>query len=763
MTEPTTSPYSDVEIALAAQAEKLQHQETASSHFWRLFNPQNDALLHLRIEPPSLVTLAGSHTPHPSDEPPVHHAKRRAVLRNLRPLIWAVKIVLLPMSATAFALWCLLLWLLKDAELLEAQRDRSETGGSTSGDRSVTGPRMTTSPLESHATFQTADPAFVADVELLAVSSDGTVVAACSARSDLAFWKGRDLQPTIIKLTNVLGGLDGAQVRVTAISLSHDGTICTVGTSEGLAVQWDIQAGMMSRSSHRAEIMTVVVAAHFLPSRVEPSHEPKDIGLSTRQTLSPTLIIYENGTATLWRESGSIRVPLLSRSVRAPVAWCQSEDQQLTLVRPQAGCLEIFNISVLSSATEWLSSTIADANDTSETIICLTIETIQMDQERNQILAFVTASGRISAYDMTRKRLLCSIETDREDITRVGLSSVPLIDCKQCGHLEPDSFLLVCSAGSSVDVYRAIAMLVPNRCSCSTSQLHRSGGSKNTLREKSQHQRSRTSSLTTATLSPTLRPNLGVGPPFNHGPHSRRASELDSKPRPSLETVASDTTDLTLDGFGIDSLLTNAAPQTDSASRSPLDITGAIKLVKIDSIPNERGVWELLKTTLVGVRRKPRVPLNPAQRNNRKSDPAAQVRDSLLSRWEAWSFDLLGHHMFASPILRLEDSQTMPSISEIQERLNDDGSLFRRSAGMRRLVELSNGTAATAIARAATLPSPRPNGVPLLPFTRLSVACSSGSTLVVGFGNMPGVLVLFGEPRVPDNGNSLSPSRKKDL
>lgn len=53
-------------------------------------------------------------------------ALRRPLLPRIKPIFYLLKIVVLPQLLTAFILWLILRFLLKDAELLEAQRERAD-------------------------------------------------------------------------------------------------------------------------------------------------------------------------------------------------------------------------------------------------------------------------------------------------------------------------------------------------------------------------------------------------------------------------------------------------------------------------------------------------------------------------------------------------------------------------------------------------------------------------------------------------------------
>lgn len=55
----------------------------------------------------------------------------RPYLPRIRPVFQFIKIVIIPQCATAFLLWLLLLFLLKDTQLLDARRDRAESSKTT--------------------------------------------------------------------------------------------------------------------------------------------------------------------------------------------------------------------------------------------------------------------------------------------------------------------------------------------------------------------------------------------------------------------------------------------------------------------------------------------------------------------------------------------------------------------------------------------------------------------------------------------------------
>jgi hypothetical protein len=119
-----------------------------------MLNPTQGSLVHLRIEPSTIITLLpDSSSPYPD-----------------RSLFTRSALVVLPIAITTGLLYLLLLYLLKDAELLEAQRDRGPPSASSS---ELDGP---TNATDDRIRFSTLARVMAADVEKLASSRTCKVV-----------------------------------------------------------------------------------------------------------------------------------------------------------------------------------------------------------------------------------------------------------------------------------------------------------------------------------------------------------------------------------------------------------------------------------------------------------------------------------------------------------------------------------------------------------------------------------------------------------
>lgn len=156
--------------------------------------------------------------------------------RTMRPLAWITKIVLIPITVTTATLYGLLLYLLKDADLLEAQRNRPEPNAQE--------PEEVVPPVEGQLSFSTLPRTFMTDVDLVAASKDGSVIVAISLQNELAVWKTRTKTWTAIDTSEILLGSGtsspSAITTLTAVATDERGTFCAVGTGGGIIALWSI-------------------------------------------------------------------------------------------------------------------------------------------------------------------------------------------------------------------------------------------------------------------------------------------------------------------------------------------------------------------------------------------------------------------------------------------------------------------------------------------------------------------------------------------
>ncbi|KAH9063742.1 hypothetical protein EDB83DRAFT_2675212 [Lactarius deliciosus] len=215
-------------------------------HTWHMLNPREDPLSTTR--------------------PQQLHRGRRAFSysRVVRTTARMTRIVVLPIATTVAALYAFLLYLLKDAERLEAQRPRADANSLPL--QSADSP---TTPLA----FSVLPRAHSTDIELLAVSADGRTAAGVSLENELILWA------------------NGAAI--TALALDDTGSLCAAGTGAGVVVIWALSTPTVGRPQRVLRgASSAVTGIHIVNTHVSGGSTPFS---PTRTDHMPTVVTYENG------------------------------------------------------------------------------------------------------------------------------------------------------------------------------------------------------------------------------------------------------------------------------------------------------------------------------------------------------------------------------------------------------------------------------------------------------------------------------------
>lgn len=119
-------------------------------------------------------------------------------------------------------------------------------------------------------------------------------------------------------------------------------------------------------------------------------------------------------------------------------------------------------------------------------------------------------------------------------------------------------------------------------------------------------------------------------------------------------------------------------------------------------------------------------------------------------------YDLQKGELLSSALLALktEDAQVLPANGHGQP-LQNGNSLIQRSAGLRRLVELSGPKPSTA--RSSASASSPAYDTPVLPFTRVSALAVTPERCCVGLGNTAAMLDLRITRKASDTVGSKKP------
>ncbi|KAI3492760.1 hypothetical protein L1887_42557 [Cichorium endivia] len=201
-----------------------------SADLWTSLNPLGASELRVHVEPWTILSLRSSNDA--QSPPSMSTFAGWALFRpRIRAVIWFAKLVILPISGTTALLWMLLLYLLKDTELLDAQRDKSEADPSEGESGSLL--NDSAPHLRPHTSIITN--AHPCDVEFLV--HDGALAASIDNGGGIRIWSvvaasGGD------KGVEVMGSLGRTRAAsdasvVTAAALSAEARWLSIGYESG--------------------------------------------------------------------------------------------------------------------------------------------------------------------------------------------------------------------------------------------------------------------------------------------------------------------------------------------------------------------------------------------------------------------------------------------------------------------------------------------------------------------------------------------------
>ncbi|KAG9318213.1 sterol-sensing domain of SREBP cleavage-activation-domain-containing protein [Chiua virens] len=648
----------------------LNQTQDPSWRLWKVLNPEEQSVVHLRIEVPTIVAFQPAGTVSQSVQQSL-----RSSTPTLDMIFWLLKILPVPMALTILPLYALLLYLLKDVELLEAQHNRGDY-------KTMSGEIKTT--LGDQVLFSTLPRGFATDVELLAASRNGQAVVAVGMQNEVTFWRTEDREPLFIRPYN-----PSAAETISALALDDSGNFLAFGTTSGTINICAISGREIKpcKPLVLADAVSGVAEIHFASGNRKQkvgsnfqSHEPPSI-----------LACYGNGTV--------LQAKLAPRLFSYPVKL----DSSAAVVRANiisilpTGCL-LAAFSLDDGSVE-----IIEPGDDPETlrIQCHLLAGNPVDRvakvyackvtlagDEQTIIGVASDAGVISLWDAASSGCLLVVNKPHGTIGQLRLSPIPLETCHFCGELPTDSLVAAVSVGNTVIFYRVYFPSQSRHCSCpgstpqagailSSGRRSRSSSIASTSPFSSPFSR-RLSSTSTSSDSET-----SSFPVSGHGVLSRRASEKELSRRPAETLTAVDEREAPY----------ALGPVDRSTART--DVT----VVKAGEVTAERGGWDIVSGRVVGIRRISRSQDGP------KPMPSCPTSTGLtstaLDRWECWSYEL------ATSVLR--------------------GSAMSLLSSERHPSPSSKSTV------------PAKQDYPRLPFTRAVAFQVSHSLGVAGFGNTVGV------------------------
>ncbi|PWN44271.1 hypothetical protein IE81DRAFT_365022 [Ceraceosorus guamensis] len=213
--------------------------DSPSASFWMSLNPDGAPHVRVAVEPWSIVSLRSAKGATPQHTRKLPFASWALFRPRIRAIIWFLKLSVLPIGGTTGLLWILLLYLLKDTELLDAQRDKgtiSEEEGESDVSRSGTN-SLNDDSIDVSLTALTG----VHATDIILTDADGSYIASVGIDSSIIVWdtKAASRKVRTHRITvQSLGGTD--TTAVTCVELSASDELLAVGQRSGFVTIYSL-------------------------------------------------------------------------------------------------------------------------------------------------------------------------------------------------------------------------------------------------------------------------------------------------------------------------------------------------------------------------------------------------------------------------------------------------------------------------------------------------------------------------------------------
>ncbi|KAF8531616.1 sterol-sensing domain of SREBP cleavage-activation-domain-containing protein [Gautieria morchelliformis] len=704
-----TDPLAFLQHAMRRAPPAVEDISSPALNLWNTLNPEHDPLVNIRIERPMVVahSVQGSSIPrrdaHRQDIRPHEPMARRA--------FWLLKIVILPIGTTTGCLYLLLLYLLKDTDLLEVQRNRPEDSPEDFAD-------ATASPVGGNVAFTTLPRGFATDVEFIATNHDASVVAIVSAENELLIWNGQYQKLDVWAGFPPGSSTSGALLCITCIAVDFSGQYCAVGTNSGVVCIWNIALGKYSVDTEPRSFSVTLPAsiadlAFVSVDRRRSQENLSHAGIHLQPPEEGFCIVAtcDNGTAfhtdpRFATAIHSIQPSHTDSVLRAHLLRTADHDSAHVAYTYYDGTAELFSPADNYS---WESICLVQPGSHVDPVTELCLNSIKVDGSYGVVLGVATTAGVVSLWDPAKGECISLLDNAFGAVTRLRIAPMLSQPCQRCGEFTPDAFILTFSVGHTVFVHRASLSSMTKRCTCPVARkvvltrgetFGRRSRSSSTTSESSSPSRTRLKLPAITSLPPA---DVSAFPVSGHGVHSRRAGaekDINRRASETLSTIQSEPE--RSDVFSQRPLsILKGLPSVTAGASSPWR---SLVLDQLTDISCERGGWDLIDGhQLIGLRRRSRLGQNGMHKPDCLRHPVpvgrGELTSSVLERWELWTFN--------------------PTKPDAGVRVSSLLALTRTSS-----------------------PSTKGSLYPRLPFTRVHPMVVRPSACVAGFGNTAGIINL---------------------
>jgi hypothetical protein len=394
-----------------------------SASFWHALNPQDAPSVRVKVEPWTVLSLRSTKIFEGQPNRSVAHFASWAIFRpRVRAFIWFFKLVILPISGTTGLLYILLLYLLKDTELLDAQLNKSDGAEMSDEDEEVEKPTEDDNKNDMEINLRTSSTSHTSDVVI--VRQSGGYIASLASDSSLSIWKpSKRAQKS---KTIVLSAVMTDYSRITALEIDIDMDLIALGHVSGSVSFWTLSSlqlieaiKTMKKSQNEADVEASKPVIQVQSLFILPSLQDRYAVLSA----------HRDGSIWKWTKEGQVCM-LAPQTEALWVAYSPTSSEgdcrNIIALSSSDHRFQLYRISV---DLETLTSLLTSQPGTS-VVRCATLSTLMLgEDECSRAATWATAvvgtsRGSIVVYDMGSGSV-----SGQYDILDGPITSIRAVEC----------------------------------------------------------------------------------------------------------------------------------------------------------------------------------------------------------------------------------------------------------------------------------------------------------------------------------------------
>ncbi|BEI93147.1 uncharacterized protein CcaverHIS019_0507750 [Cutaneotrichosporon cavernicola] len=715
---------------------------SVSEAFWRALNPRGFQSIRIGIPPSSIVILPrAGHSMLPADIRRLTAPSWTLRLPSLTPVWNIIRLIIIPQSATALTLYGLLLYLLKDSDLLASQRNRLGRGETASDDESDDGGGSTAKemqflsgkqpPMATGIGVHMLPASHEFDIDVIATSADGRLAVSVAVDNSICLWRfhpddqasgTREMVPTELSSDDPIVGA----------AVSRDSMWVAVVTRCGRTEFWRTadedkteRACVVKIGCGNGDVASVLF--DDAPTPIDDPFAASPVSPTSGDVRRPTLLVVVT--------DGSVRALKDDDIVVDVVPPAKDEGPHTTDVFAEEGILDIIVRSLLTTTLwsrqrgEWSSMRLISSLAESDRVVAVGHALTRWRGYKVRLIALGHRSGNVEIID-TDGEMVTLLALSNDPIRAVDIGTPHSTRCTSCDIHSTEGFYVIASTSSTVYVDRIVSRTGGPFCRCAPARRAQALEDAKALIRASvvfppMPVRSRclsngfsTFAATTMTTSPSAMGTpvkSSLAPPgdfqvSSHGGRRLSGWREENRPPSPLDRSGSFT--------GLNNMILPVEETATLAADSRWMDAGILPLGGVEA---SEGGWVLVDHVVVGLLRK-----------------GSGIDDS---QWELWALDLAspwnGFILMAEAVsLDAIQRKTATSPRSPSTPL-DAGELSMRTRRAERMLSMNGRASFPSSAGSFTVPTHQPLGyVSVRPFT------SGGRAVLAGFGNRVGVLTL---------------------